>query len=76
MTEVEKLRWLADARAAYVDGPFDTVEQFFALSPTMQSIASEVMTVRQAAAMLDGTNDACGWLPSWKWDEWAAIASS
>jgi len=73
MDEVQKLRWLADARAAYVDGPFETVGQFFELSPTMQSIAREVMTVRMVADILEGQNDASGWLPSWKWDEWAAI---
>lgn len=75
MSDVDRLRWLADARAAYVDGPFSTVDEFFRLTLTMQSIAREVMTVRLAADMLDGTNDACGWLPSWKWDEWAEMVT-
>lgn len=73
MSDSEKLRWLADARAEYVDGPFSTVDEFHRLSPTMQSIAREVMTVRLAADMLDGINDAFGWLPSWKWDEWDQV---
>lgn len=45
MSEIEKLRWLADARAEYVHGPFETVEQFHSLSPVEQLIAREVMTV-------------------------------
>lgn len=70
MTDAEKLRWLADARAKYVDGPFETIKQFHSLSPTMQSVAREVMTARMLADILEGKNNAYGWLPSWKWDDW------
>lgn len=73
MTGAEKLRWLADARAEYVDGPFETVEQFHSLSPTMQIIAREVIITRMLADILEGKNDAEFWLPSWKWDDWDAL---
>jgi len=35
-------------------------------------VAEEVGAVCLVAAILDGKNDAVGWLPSWRWDEWAA----
>lgn len=73
MSDAEKLRWLADARAAYINGPFDTPKEYFALSPSMQNIASEVLTARILADILEGKNDAYGWLPSWKWEDWEAL---
>jgi hypothetical protein len=75
MTDAEKLRWLASARAEYIGQPFETVEEYFKLTPTMQSIAREVMTARQLADILEGKNDAYGWLPSWKWENWEEICN-
>lgn len=73
MSEVEKLRWLADARAEYVSGPFETVNGYFALPDAERAIAREVLAARQLADILEGVNDGCGWLPSWKWDDWEEI---
>ncbi|MDN3309577.1 hypothetical protein QWJ90_01395 [Microbacterium oryzae] len=50
------LRWLADARAEY----------------DHEATQREAHAARLLADIIDGQNDASGWLPSWRWDEWAA----
>lgn len=52
------MRWLADARAMY-SGP---------------EVAAEAHAVRLVAAIIAGETDGAGWLPSWKWDEWAEVS--
>ena len=54
------LVWLADARADYT-GP---------------EIEFQVATTRNLADIVRGANDAKGWLPSWRWDEFEKIAAA
>lgn len=53
---IADVRWLADARDRYVD----------------ERVQFQTSSVRQVADIVNGENDAAGWLPSWLWDEWAA----
>lgn len=64
---IEELRWLAAAREEYVTDVFP-------------EIAREVHTARHLANILerkipvvDG-GDGFGWIPSWRWEEWDAMA--
>ena len=68
---ISDLRWLADRRDEY-GGPrkVENVTDYFALSDTEKRIYDAVKDVHHTADILAGDNDGCGWLPSWRWDEW------
>jgi hypothetical protein len=51
---IADIRWLADARDEY----------------DSEAVRPNTHTARHIADILEGTNDAFGWLPSWKWDGW------
>jgi hypothetical protein len=67
---IADLRHLADARAAYVHFDMDAVRHWDQLTSSDRTLMTQVQTTRQLASILDGTDDARGWLPSWRWDEW------
>lgn len=60
----EVLTWLAEARAECLDGMPE--------GPGRDFIAAQVGAVDTVAGILAGTDDATGWLPEWKRDEWKA----
>lgn len=56
---IEKMRALADARDDYRD----------------EAIESETHAVRLVSDILADQNDAAGWLPSWRWEEFGVSLS-
>lgn len=68
---VADVRWLAEARAQYAAfRETSNVAEYRALSEPERAVHDEVVHARHVADMLAGDNDAAGWLPSWRWDEW------
>ena len=68
---VDDVRWLADARAEYGPLGVKNAADYFALNDSERVLHTQTKTAEQIADMLDGTLDqAWGWLPSWRWDEW------
>lgn len=75
MTPSEKLRWLADMRAEYLSMPEEKAKkEYWNLNDSDRAIYNQVATARQLARYLEsGADEAWGWLPSWRWDDWAEI---
>ena len=68
---VDDVRWLADARAEYGPLGVKNAADYFALNDSERVLHTQAKTAGQIADMLGGTlDDAWGWLPSWRWDEW------
>jgi hypothetical protein len=63
-TAADVLRFLADARAEYDHGDDNDY------------LSGQINAARTLSAILAGENDARGWLPSWRWDEFAALMAS
>jgi hypothetical protein len=70
---IRELRWLAAARAEYCHIDHDSVQAYLDASQTQKYIHHEHTSAEMLANILAGTNDGMGWLPSWRWDEWADI---
>jgi len=75
--DAEAVRWLAKARAEYCHLPHEDqralINSIIEGDRGTQALHTQHETAEQIADMLDGSNDGMGWLPSWRWDEWAAI---
>lgn len=67
---VADLRFLVEARSAYVHFDMDAVRAWAQLSDSDRTLMTQVQTGTQLADILEGANDGCGWLPSWLWDDW------
>jgi hypothetical protein len=63
------IRWLANGRRRYQHTPDKQITP----SSLDYPIYLQAKSVEQVADMIEGTNDACGWLHSADWDTWAAI---
>lgn len=67
---VEALRFLAAARKEYCHRCPEHQGDMAAMSVTDLAVHEEHATADWLADIIAGSNDAKGWLPSWRWDEW------
>ena len=70
----EDLRWLAVARKDYCRRCPETQGDMHDMGPLALAVHEEHATASWLADIIEGKNDAMGWLPSWRWDEWQARA--
>lgn len=70
----EMLNFLADARLEYlqVKEP-DNWDEIQSMSTEDLIIWVESTTARKLAGYAESPSSAWGWLPSWRWDEWAVL---
>lgn len=70
-TVVEALRFLAEARRGYFQAPEPkTSLDIDQMDASQLMIWTQIKTAEQLANIFEGGDDAKGWLPSWRWDEW------
>lgn len=72
MKMIADLRFLAAARKEYCPGCPKTQSDMAAMNQIALCIHEEHVTAAMLADILEGTNTAHGWLPSWRWDAWNA----
>jgi len=70
---VKELRFLATSRRDYCYACPKTVEEFYQLRPQELGVHEEHIAADWLADIIEGKNDARGWLPSWRWGEWDAV---
>jgi hypothetical protein len=68
----EDLRFLAAARKDYCARCPEHQGDMHEMGNMALAIHEEHMSASWLADIIDGKNDAKGWLPSWRWDEWKA----
>lgn len=68
---IQLLRFLAEGRKQYFHGEGGS---YWAWSDTDRALHSEYRAMEYAAGVLEGSRGGAeGWLPSWLWDEYAAL---
>lgn len=69
---VADLRYLATARKDYCNRCPEHQGDMMQMTPTEVGVHDGHATASWLADIIAGANDAKGWLPSWRWDEWEA----
>lgn len=69
---VSDLRYLAEARKDYCGRCPEHQGDMMQMTPTEMGVHDGHATAAWLADIVEGSNDAKGWLPSWRWDEWEA----
>jgi hypothetical protein len=67
---VADLRFLAEARKDYCHRCPETQNEMRDMGPSALGVHDGHATASWLADIIEGSNDAMGWLPSWRWDEW------
>lgn len=67
---VADLRFLAAARKDYCQRCPEHQGDMHEMGPTALAVHEDHSAAAWLADILEGTNDAKGWLPSWRWDDW------
>lgn len=70
---IRLIRFLAAGRKQYFHGDLD---HFHEMTPMDKAIFEEYTTAEHIADILEGKNDAQGWLPSWLWDEFEKMTGA
>lgn len=71
-----RLRFLAAARREYFHGSEpETSTDLDRMDSAQLMIWTQVRSAEQLANIIEGTDDAKGWLPSWRWSEWESLSS-
>lgn len=70
---VKRLRFLAEARKDYCHHCPEHQGDMHTMGPLALAVHEEHASASWLADILEGTNDAKGWLPSWRWAEWEAL---
>lgn len=73
---VSDLRFLAEARKDYCHRCPEHQGDMNEMGPMALAVHEEHATALWLADIVEGTNTARGWLPSWRWSEWTARQSS
>jgi hypothetical protein len=68
----EDLRFLAEARKDYCHSCPEYQGDMHEMGPMALAVHEEHASATWLADIIEGKNDARGWLPSWRWDEWTA----
>lgn len=71
-----ELRKLGEYRREYCHSCPQTAADYHAMDPIALAVHEEHTTAGWLADIVEGTNDAKGWLPSWRWDDWATFTGS
>lgn len=72
----EELRQLGEWRREYCHACPQSQGDYHAMDPMALAVHEEHETARWLADIVEGKNDAMGWLPSWRWGEWTALRGS
>lgn len=72
---VADLRFLATTRAEYCHRCPESQSDMAEMSQADLALHTEHSTAAWLADIIDGQNSGSGWLPSWRWDEWAERGS-
>jgi hypothetical protein len=67
---VAQLRFLAAARRDYCHSCPQTATDFHKMDAMALAVHEEHESASWLASIIEGSNDARGWLPSWRWSEW------
>jgi hypothetical protein len=67
---ISDLRWLAEARKEYCQRCPEHQGDMHDMGPTALAVHDDHDAAERLADIIEGTNEAKGWLPSWRWDEW------
>lgn len=66
-----ELRQLGVWRREYCRSCPQTALEYQGMDPMALAVHEEHTTAEWLADIVEGKNDAMGWLPSWRWDDWA-----
>lgn len=72
----EELRQLGEWRREYCRSCPQTAADYHAMDPMALSVHEEHATAAWLADIVEGKNDAMGWLPSWRWDDWTKLRAA
>lgn len=71
-----ELRQLGAWRREYCHACPKDAGDYHQLKPMELAIHEEHATADWLADIVEGKNDAMGWLPSWRWDDWTKLRNS